>query len=163
MRGVNVWRLEQEDKLRAGLTDGVIVDSMGRIYPGFKELDRALVSNQSRVFASAVYKGIYYFCAGKSLYSYNLSTKSMQKLADLPGLFITTLVIDDAGKAYLTTSGKGEIYTCNVTDSGSLAGAPVLITHTSQEVITAACLDQTGRLYIGTASFQKSSSTNSAW
>ncbi|MBK9203771.1 MAG: hypothetical protein IPL73_15340 [Candidatus Obscuribacter sp.] len=85
MRGVNVWRLEQEDKLRAGLTDGVIVDSMGRIYPGFKELDRALVSNQSRVFASAVYKGIYYFCAGKSLYSYNLSTKSMQSWLTCPG------------------------------------------------------------------------------
>lgn len=155
MRGVNVWRLEQEDKLRAGLTDGVIVDSMGRIYPGFKELDRALVPNQSRVFASAVYKGMYYFCAGKSLYSYNLSSKSVQQLADLPGLFITSLVIDDAGKAYLTTSGKGEIYTCNVTESGTLSGAPVLVTSTSEEVITAACLDEMGRLYVGTNSSGK--------
>ncbi len=147
-RALNVWRQDQEEQLRNGTADGVIVDSFGRLTPGFKELERCSpdAADEPRIFASGYYQGTVYFCAGSNLYAFKSGEKTAHKLANLGGLFISSLCIDSDGTIYVAQAGKGKVLSVKV-NGGAVSTAELATV--SEDIISAMTLDTSGSLYMG--------------
>lgn len=150
LRAVSSWRQEQESEFRNGTGSGVMVDSLGRLTPGFQERDRAVIEEalEGRIFACQAYRGNLYFLAGKGLYVYRPQDKSVGRIASVPGIFGSSLVIDESGTAIVGSAGSGEIQSFKLTD-GKVSGEP--FSKVDEEIVTALALDGSGNLYIGTA------------
>lgn len=148
IRAMNVWRQDQEDQLRNGTADGVIVDSFGRLTPGFRELERCSpdAADEPRIFASGYYQGTLYFCAGSNLYAFKSGDKSVHKLANLGGLFISSMCIDTDGTIYAVQAGKGRVLAVKV--NGASVSTNELAS-VNEDIISAITLDAAGNLYMG--------------
>ncbi|HNM52002.1 MAG TPA: hypothetical protein PKN86_19945, partial [Candidatus Obscuribacter sp.] len=150
LRAVSSWRQEQESEFRNGTGNGVIVDSLGRLTPGFQEREKALIEEalEGRIFACKAYRGNLYFLAGKGLYVFRPLDKSVGQIASLKGIFGSSLVIDESGTAIVGCAGSGEIESFKLTE-GKVSGES--FTKVDEEIVTALALDGSGNLYIGTA------------
>jgi hypothetical protein len=163
LRGVSSFYQHDESELRNGKCEGVVVDSLGRLYPGFKERRVFELGGETRPVASAYFNGVLYYLSENKLFALD---KAAEKdgaarddnaqtpllIAELPALLATSMVVKSDGTAFIGTAqsngAKGQVL------SLKLSGAPTkptVFARVEEEIITSLALDDKGLLYIGTA------------
>ncbi|MBX9938928.1 MAG: hypothetical protein K2Y32_06720 [Candidatus Obscuribacterales bacterium] len=163
LRGVNSFYQHDESELRNGKCEGVVVDSLGRLYPGFKERRVFELGGEARPVASAYFNGVLYYLSENKLFALEKtiekdgvlrdeSVKAPILIAELPALLATSLAVKSDGTAFIGTAqsngAKGQVLSLKL--NGAPA-KPTVFARVEEEIITSLALDEKGLLYIGTA------------
>ena len=149
MRAVGLWRQDSEEAFRGGHCEGVAVDSVGRLNPGYRELNRQGLDCQH------IWGGLpiqnhnnngsradgFYFSADNKIMVYRGGTPEL--IAKLPGLLVSALAADSKGNLYAAAAPGGEIY--KIEDK---LARPVC--KVSESIVSALAFDSRDCLYIGT-------------
>lgn len=163
LRGVSSFYQHDESELRNGKCEDVVVDSLGRLYPGFKERRVFELGGEARPVASAFFNGVLYYLSENKLFAIDRtiekdgvlrdeSVKAPILIADLPALLATSLVVKSDGTAFIGTAqsngAKGQVLSLKLNGAPS---TPTVFARVDEEIITSLALDEKGFLYIGTA------------
>lgn len=151
MRAISLWRQDSEEAFRNGFCQGVSVDSLGRLRPGYSELSCTNIDNEARVLCGATSSlpgqapGNFYFAAGNNIYKSN--GDAVEKLTSLDGMLVTAMAAA-GGKLYFALAPGCAIWSSTLSGSGELSKPSPLVT-LDGDLITALCCDGEGRLLAG--------------
>lgn len=143
MRAISLWRQDSEPDFHNGKSDGIAIDSGGRLTPGYRELSRFSLEQEQRIWASVFSRGKFYFAAGNKLMSTNGDAPSV--VATLPGMLITSLAADSKGNLYAANAPGGEVFAIDA------AGSAKPYVKVSESIVSAMACDSSGHLFIGTS------------
>jgi hypothetical protein len=143
MRAISLWRQDSEPDFHNGKSEGIAIDSVGRLTPGYRELSRFSLEQEQRIWASVFSRGKFYFAAGNKLLSTNGDAPSV--VASLPGMMITSLAADNKGNLYAANAPGGEVFAIDA------AGSVKPYVKVSESIVSAMACDLSGHLFIGTS------------
>jgi len=105
-KAVLMWRQEQESDFRAGDAQGLVIDSLGHLLPGYpKVTDIDLPALDRIVLASVRTPGPFFFASENRIY--RRTADSVTLVATLPCTLVTALERDDlSGEIYAATVGR---------------------------------------------------------
>jgi len=171
-RSVQVWKQDKEESFHAGKTDGVALDSWGRLMPGYKETAQYQLGNDMRIWSAVWSNGSFWFSTSNKVYKWN-GQGAPQLVAQLDGVAIPNLVADSKGTLYASVIPGANIYrlkpvgaselegpekvnksagtTASAGESVNAEGTTVkLLAKTSEPLVTSMTIDkQDNRLYFG--------------
>lgn len=143
MRAISLWRQDSEPDFHNGKSEGIAIDSVGRLTPGYRELSRFSLEQEQRIWASVSSRGKFYFAAGNKLMSTNGDAPSV--VATLPGMMITSLAADNKGNLYAANAPGGEVFAIDA------AGSAKPYVKVSESIVSSMACDSSGHLFIGTS------------
>ncbi len=143
MRAISLWRQDSEPDFHNGKSEGIAIDSVGRLTPGYRELSCFSLEQEQRIWAAVCTRGKFYFAAGNKLMSTDGEAPTV--VATLPGMLITSLAADDKGNLYAANAPGGEVYAIDA------AGGAKPYVKVSESIVSAMACDSSGHLFIGTS------------
>lgn len=150
MRTALAWRQTTEEDFRNGKTEEAALDSRGRLSPGYRELAKATIAPEMQIWSAAANpanKDAVIFAAQNTIYSWNGSTQTAEKVAKLNCSFVPALVVDSKGMIFAATAPGDRV----VSAGGKLAKQETLF-RTAGEQVTTLCIDDRDNIYAGVAS-----------
>ena len=151
-KAVLMWRQEQEADFRAGDAQGLVIDSLGHLLPGYPRISDIDLPPFDRIIIAATRtSGPFFFASENRVYK--KSGNEAILVATLPCTLVTALERDDkTGEIYAATIGRdgAALYRLDATQKGAAAPLrPVWQSPESRPIVTMACVR--GRLYLALA------------
>ncbi len=146
MRAINMWRQDTEENFRNGKTDGVAIDSLGRLTPGYRQLSRHTLDEEPRIWSSTFARDKFYFAAGSKIMSVSGEAAPVL-VAELPGMLVSSMASDSEGNIYAASTPGGQIYI--IPASGAAQGTAKPFVKLSEPIVSALCCDNSGHLFAG--------------
>lgn len=149
VRPVQVWSQTDDISYKGGTKDGIIIDSWGRMFPGFKE-NSATALPALRAWSAVWSKGAVYIGSTNKIYRWNPGTPQVEELAKIDSsAAIPAITADSKGRLYAAVAPGGRIVSL---DPGASAGAKFSTVATLNEpLVTCLTTDSQDNLYAGVA------------
>jgi hypothetical protein len=147
---LNLLVQNKEEDFRAGLFDGVVVDSLGRLHCGYKLSGKQFLAPRERIIFATCGEGEkFYFASENTVYSYQEKNSALvkeepHKLVTIPVGLITALAASPKGELFigLSSTRGSEVY-CYA--QGRLKKVATL----AESVVSAFVCDSQDNLYFG--------------
>lgn len=148
IRPVQVWSQTDDTAYKGGTRDGVIIDSWGRLFPGFKQTTVTALPTL-RAWSSVWSKGSVYVGTTNRLYRWNPGLAQPVEVAKFESVAIPAMTADSRGRIYASLVPGGRIVSF---DPGSQGSDQISTVATlSESLITSLAVDDENAVYAGVA------------
>lgn len=148
IRPVQVWNQTDDVSYKGGTKDGIIVDSWGRMFPGFKETSATAIPSL-RAWSAVYSKGSIYIGSTNKIYRWSPGASQVEEVAKLDCAAIPAITADSKGRVYASLAPGGKIVSF---DSAATGAAKVSTVATlSESLVTCLTTDAQDNVYAGVA------------
>ncbi|MBX3076296.1 hypothetical protein KF913_20460 [Candidatus Obscuribacterales bacterium] len=149
IRPVQVWSQTDDISYKGGTKDGIIIDSWGRMFPGFKE-DSAAALPTLRAWSAVWSKGAVYIGSTNKIYRWNPGATHVDELVKVDSsAAIPAIAADSKGRLYAAVAPGGRIVSF---DPNSTTGSKLTtVASLNEPLVTCLTVDSQDNLYAGVA------------
>jgi len=142
IRPVQVWSQTDDSAFKGGTRDGIIVDSWGRMFPGFKETT-VVPLNTLRAWSAVWSKGAIYIGGTNKVYKWTPGSSACEEVAKFENsVAVPALAADSKGRIYASVAPGGRVV--------ALDGSKVTeVAKLSEPLVTSLVVDDEDTLYAG--------------
>lgn len=148
IRPVQVWSQTDDTAYKGGTRDGVIIDSWGRLFPGFKQTTVTPLPSL-RAWSSVWSKGSVYIGASNRIYRWNPGLVKPVEVAKFESVAVPAMTADSKGRIYASLVPGGRIVSFDPGSQGSEQIATVATL--SESLVTSLAVDDENTVYAGVA------------
>ena len=142
-RSAQVWKQDNWEAFKNGKTDGVMLDSWGRLVTGYHDAATQQLSDDMRIWSAVWSNGNFWFSTGNKVYKWN-GKGAPNVVAQLDAVAIPALVADSKGNLYAAAAPSATIY--KIQESNSKVEQ---LAKAAEPLITSMIIDDKDWLYFG--------------
>lgn len=150
IRPVQVWSQTDDGAFKGGTRDGVIIDSWGRMFPGYKEDGVTPIAGALRAWSAVWSNGSIYVGSSNRIYKWSPTGKSLEEIAKFDCAAIPALAADSKGHVYASLAPEGRIVRVD-SAPGQKNATITEVAKVSETLITSLAVDDEDSLYAGVA------------
>ncbi len=150
VRPVQVWNQTDDGAFKGGTRDGVIIDSWGRMFPGYKQISVTPITDALRAWSAVWSNGAIYVGSSNRIYKWSPSQGGAQEIAKFNCAAIPALAADSKGHVYASLAPEGRIVRIDST-TGQRNATVTDFAKLSESLVTSLAVDDEDNLYAGVA------------
>jgi len=150
IRPVQVWSQTDDGAFKGGTKYGVIIDSWGRMFPGYKENSVTPVTGALRAWSAVWSNGAIYIGSSNRIYRWSAAQQKVGQIAKFNCAAIPAIVADSKGNVYASLAPEGRIVKINAA-AGQKSASVTDVAKVTEPLVTCLAVDDDDTLYAGVA------------
>lgn len=142
MRPVQVWSQMDDSAFKGGTKDGIIIDSWGRMFPGFKQTTNLSLPGDLRAWSAVWSKGAVYIGTSDRILRWFPSNRQPEEIARFDSVAVPAMAADSKGRIFAALAPSGRIICIDGTATKDVA-------RLSESIVTSLAIDDEDSLYAG--------------